>query len=122
MRKAFPGVFLIGLTVSMTGCSTSQSKDASSARTLSSGAQGQFDCADRNDNRFIDQTELIYLRQCGVGENLKCEGVPETATGRPPASDFELGLRMLQVSDVDRDDRISKLEFRAHCSSVGQTE
>lgn len=122
MKKNSRGVFFIPLILSVTGCSTSQSMDASSSRTLSPGAQGQFDCADRNDNRFIDQTELIYLRQCGVGENLKCEGVPETATERPPASDFELGLRMLQVSDVDRDDRISKLEFRAHCSSADQGE
>ncbi len=122
MRKTFPGVLLTALVVSATGCSTRQSLDASSSQTLSPGAQGQFDCADRNDNRFIDQTELIYLRQCGVGENLKCEGVPDTATERPPASDFELGLRMLQVSDVDRDDRISKLEFRAHCSSGDRAE
>lgn len=110
------------LLLALTGCSTHEVNQTSSKQELSPGAKGQFKCADRNGNDYIDQSELIYMRQCGIGEDLKCGDVPEDYGERPPARDFELGLRMLQVTDADGDDRISRLEFRAHCNSAGKPE
>ncbi|MDO6442301.1 MULTISPECIES: hypothetical protein [unclassified Marinobacter] len=82
----------------------------------------QFKCADRNGNEYIDKSELIYLRQCGITEGLACGPVPDDSKERPLKTDFDLGLRFLQITDADGDDRISKLEFRAHCNKAGFVE
>lgn len=121
MTKSVRGLLIIVMALGLAGCATREAQEPSDSRKLPPGARGQFACADRNANEYIDQTELIYLRQCGIGENLNCNGETYTGAERPPASDFDLGLRMLQVTDVDKDDRISKLEFRAHCSSAAES-
>ncbi|MDK9557937.1 EF-hand domain-containing protein [Marinobacter sp. M216] len=114
-------IAVTGVLVSV-GCSTSEVAETTPGQKLSPGAKGQFQCADRNGNDYIDQSELIYMRQCGIGEDLKCGDVPEGYGERPPAEDFELGLRLLQITDADGDDRISRLEFRAHCNSAGKPD
>ncbi|MBW4933117.1 EF-hand domain-containing protein [Marinobacter sp. F4206] len=114
-------MMLAGL-LALYGCSSPNTSETAPGKELSPGAKGQFQCADRNGNDYIDQSELIYMRQCGIGEDLKCGEVPEGSRDRPPAEDFDLGLRMLQVTDADGDDRISRLEFRAHCNSAGKAE
>ncbi|MEQ5835840.1 hypothetical protein [Marinobacter sp. NFXS9] len=86
-------------------------------RKMADGPRGQFECADRNSNDYIDRAELVYLRQCGVGEDLRCGSVPDTMAPIPAKDEFEGGRRMLEVMDADGDNRISKLEFRAHCNS-----
>ena len=100
----------------LVGCASSSMEDSHAPRAAASSAKAQFECADRNKNEYIDKTELVYLRVCGISEDLKCLGLPDDADERPADGDYELGLRMLQVTDTDGDERISKLEFRAHCS------
>lgn len=116
------GLVVLMSAVIAVGCTTTDSANDPANQKLSPGAKGQFECADRNGNDYVDQSELIYMRQCGIGEDLKCGDVPEGFGERPPAEDFDLGLRMLQVTDADGDDRISRLEFRAHCNSAGKAE
>lgn len=120
--KPFSLALIIAVGTVTGGCSLNETTGDAGARTLSAGAKGQFECADRNANEYIDQTELVYLKQCGIGENLECGEVPETGNDRPPSSDLNFGLRVLQVTDADNDDRISKLEFRAHCNSARGAE
>ncbi|MBW0146170.1 hypothetical protein [Marinobacter arenosus] len=121
LRWSTSTLMLAGL-LALNGCASPDNADLVVGKELSPGAKGQFQCADRNLNDYIDQSELIYLRQCGIGEDLKCGEVPEGFGERPPAEDFDLGLRMLQVTDADGDNRISRLEFRAHCNSAGKAE
>lgn len=108
--------------LALNGCASPETSETALGKELSPGAKGQFQCADRNGNGYIDQSELIYMRQCGIGEDLQCGEVPEGVGERPPAEDFNLGLRMLQVTDADGDNRISQLEFRAHCNSAGKAK
>lgn len=114
-KKTLPA--LLGGLV-FVGCSAGPVVDSSAQhqQPVTSSAKAQFECADRNKNEYIDKTELVYLRLCGIREDLKCGGLPDDAGERPADGDYELGLRMLQVTDTDGDERISKLEFRAHCS------
>lgn len=105
------------------GCATIDNPKRTGSMETSSGITvALFKCADRNGNEYIDKSELIYLHQCGISEGLACGPVPETIGERPPKSDFDLGLRFLQVTDADGDDRISKLELRAHCNKAGFVE
>ncbi len=34
--------------------------------------RAQFECADRSGDGFVSKSELVYLHQCGIGEDLKC--------------------------------------------------
>lgn len=68
------------------------------------------------------RNELVHLRQCGIGEDLTCGVVPDTHGEPPPKTDFALGRGFLQRTDADGDDRISKLEFRAHCNKAEFSE
>ncbi|WP_148864655.1 EF-hand domain-containing protein [Marinobacter fonticola] len=104
----------------LAGCTTTDTPKAPASQKLSPGPKGQFECADRNGSDYIDRAELVYLRQCGVGEDLTCGDVPETVDERQPATNFEAGRRMLEVIDADGDESISELEFRAHCNSTGR--
>lgn len=114
------GMLLVPLVgLAMVGCATNETARAPSAHKMTPGPKGQFECADRNHNDYIDRAELVYLRQCGVGEDLQCGDVPEHVEDRPPSEDFEGGRRMLEVFDADGDARVSKLEFRAHCADTG---
>ncbi|TBW54890.1 EF-hand domain-containing protein [Marinobacter halodurans] len=100
----------------LVGCAATSDQPAP-GRQLAEGPRGQFQCADRNSNDYIDRAELVYLRQCGIGEDLRCGSVPDTMEPIPAKAEFEGGRRMLEVMDADGDNRISKLEFRAHCNS-----
>jgi len=82
----------------------------------------QFKCADGNGNEYIDMSELVYLRQCGIQKDLACGSIPESDGEQPGKEDFDFGLQFLRATDADGDDRISKLEFRAHCSKAGPTK
>ncbi|BES73746.1 hypothetical protein RE428_47640 [Marinobacter nanhaiticus D15-8W] len=113
-------IALAGLAVA--GCNTSGGSQEPVAQKLGAGPKDQFECADRNGNDYIDKAELVYLRECGIGEDLKCGDVPEGMETRSAGSNFEGGRRMLEIVDADRDDRISKLEFRAHCNSAGRAQ
>lgn len=106
MKKILLSLSLL-TTFSLIGCTSTGTRGPNEAQGLSPAARAQFECADRNANGYIDQSELVYLRQCGIGENLKCGEEPPVLEGRPPAGDFELGLRMIQVTDADADNRIS---------------
>ncbi|WP_165857718.1 EF-hand domain-containing protein [Marinobacter sp. JSM 1782161] len=101
----------------LSACSTTDPQPPGGGRHLADGPRGQFECADRNSNDYIDRAELVYLHQCGVGEDLRCGPVPANVEAQAPRADFEGGRRMLEVIDADGDQRISKLEFRAHCTS-----
>ncbi|TKV66965.1 EF-hand domain-containing protein [Marinobacter panjinensis] len=116
--KTKPSILLgLALGIGVTGCSAMKSSEPSDTVTKTSDSpMAQFKCADRNGNEYIDQSELVNLRQCGIGEDLACGSVPESSKERPAKTDFDLGLRFLQITDADGDDRISKLEFRAHCN------
>lgn len=105
---------------SLFGCSSNQTTQPANAPELAAGPKAQFECADRNANGYIDQTELVYLGACGVGEDLKCGKVPDVVEAHPSGDELEGGRRILKVIDVDGDDRISRLEFRAHCNSTGR--
>jgi len=117
MKKILFALSLL-TTLGLIGCTSTGTNGPNYAQTLSTAARAQFDCADRNDNGYIDQSELVYLRQCGIGENLKCGEETPVVEGRPPAGDLDLGLRMIQVTDADADNRISIREFRAHCARL----
>lgn len=117
MKKSLFPLALLS-TLSLIGCTSTDVRGPNDAQGLSPAARAQFDCADRNGNGYIDQSELVYMRQCGIGENLKCGAEQPVLEGRPPAGDFELGLRMIQVTDADADNRISIREFRAHCGRL----
>lgn len=104
----------------LTACATPETSAVSGGKPLASGPKGQFECADRNSNSYVDRAELVYLRQCGIGEDLQCGKVPDNVEALPARDEFEGGRRMLEVMDADGDGRISRLEFRAHCNSVGQ--
>ena len=121
MQKSLyvPALFTI---LALVGCASTGDNGPKKPPGLSPEALAQFECADRNGNRYIDQSELIYMRQCGIGENLRCGDKPPVLEGRPPAEDFELGLRMVQVTDADADNRISRTEYRAHCNRVGPAD
>ncbi|GAA0842831.1 hypothetical protein GCM10009113_11660 [Marinobacter szutsaonensis] len=121
MKNTFCAIALL-ITLSLIGCTSTGASGPNETQTLSAAARAQFECADRNDNGYIDQSELVYLRQCGIGEDVKCGEEPPVLEGRPPAGDFELGLRMIQVTDADADNRISKPEFRAHCSRMDRAD
>jgi hypothetical protein len=113
----------VAAAISVSGCGTTNSsgQPATGAAT-SVPTMAQFKCADRNGNEYIDMSELVYLRQCGISEDLACGTIPETSGERPEKDDFDLGLRFLRITDADGDDRISKLEFRAHCNKAGATK
>jgi hypothetical protein len=116
-------LLLVTAAVVTAGCATTDQSKPTGSMEMSSGITiALFKCADRNGNEYIDKSELIYLHQCGISEGLACGAVPETIGERPPKSDFDLGLRFLQVTDADGDDRISKLELRAHCNKAGFVE
>lgn len=121
MKSTFCALALL-TTLGLMGCTSTGASGPNEAQGLSAAARAQFECADRNDNGYIDQSELIYLRQCGIGEDLKCGEEPPVLEGRPPAGDFELGLRMIQVTDADADNRISIREFRAHCARLDRVD
>ncbi|MBD3642478.1 MAG: hypothetical protein HUJ18_15895 [Marinobacter sp.] len=117
MKNTFRTLPLL-ITLGLIGCTSTGTSGPNEAQMLSAAARAQFDCADRNGNGYIDQSELVYMRQCGIGENLKCGEEQPVLEARPPAGDFELGLRMIQVTDADADNRISIREFRAHCARL----
>ena len=110
----------LALGIGVTGCTGMKSSEPTGAVTEQSDSlMAQFKCADRNGNDYIDQSELVYLRQCGIGEDLACGEVPDSSKERPAKTDFDHGLRFLQITDADGDDRISRLELRAHCNKSG---
>lgn len=109
-------------TLALAGCATTDRSQPPSPQQLSQNLKAQFGCADRNANNYIDQTELVYLPACGIGEDLKCGEVPENMDARPSGTELEAGRRILKVVDADGDDRISRLEFRAHCNSTGKAD
>lgn len=108
--------------LALAGCASTGTSEPNESQALSPDAWAQFECADRNGNRYIDQTELIYMLQCGIGENLRCGEEPAVVEARPPAEDFQAGLRMIQVTDADADNRISRTEYRAHCNRMKRTD
>lgn len=122
MIKRIHPLLIALTTASLFGCAAPSNNATAGGKPLASGPKGQFECADRNSNDYIDRAELVYLRQCGIGEDLQCGEVPASVESRPNKDEFEGGRRMLEVMDADRDDRISKLEFRAHCNSTGRSK
>lgn len=123
MKTRLLAILIVTAGITASGCTTTDSSGQSGTAKAASGTTlAQFKCADRNGNEYIDKSELIYLRQCGITEGLACGPVPENSTERPLKTDFDLGLRFVQITDADGDDRISKLEFRAHCNKAASTE
>lgn len=114
------GVRLLGVvvTLALTACAGGYGS-GSEDEALSGSLQAQFDCADRNGNDYIDKAELVFLHQCGVGEDLKCGTVREVDDTMSNRDEFRLGRRMLEIMDANGDEQISRLEFRAHCNSTG---
>ncbi|MGP4845295.1 hypothetical protein ACTXGQ_14250 [Marinobacter sp. 1Y8] len=123
------GLVVAAMSLVLTACSTSgdHSSHAMNQNAEASTPKAQFECADRNGNEFIDRAELVYLEECGIGENQSCGSTaiaePKDMKGAADTRDdkkenFEGGRRLLEVMDADRDNRISKLEFRAHCSNT----
>lgn len=122
MKKQLSTLFTFVAGLVIAGCATNEPEMVSSSQELPPGPKAQFECADRSGDGFISKSELVYLNQCGVGEDLACGDVPPDYKEQPPADSFDLGLRMLRVMDADNDDQISRLEFRAHCNSAGRAE
>lgn len=123
------GLVVAAISVGLAACSTPGEHSAHEMNQDVAGStpKAQFECADRNGNEFIDRSELVYLDECGIGENQACGAVaatnPKDMKGAADNRDdkkenFEGGRRMLEVMDADRDNRVSKLEFRAHCSNT----
>ncbi|MDG5501176.1 hypothetical protein [Marinobacter sp. BGYM27] len=123
------GVIVAAISVVLAACSTTGDKasHATHQGAATSTPKAQFECADRNGNEYIDRAELVYLEECGIGENLSCGSVAAAdpkdqqgaaGTREDKRANFEDGRRQLEVMDADRDNRISKLEFRAHCSNT----
>lgn len=107
---------LLGLLV-ITGCAGYGSAgSAYGGAALSDGARAQFDCANRNGNEYIERAELVFLVQCGVSENQSCGTIPEEPSDQAPNEQFRQGRRLLEIMDLDKDGRISRLEFRAFCN------
>ncbi|SFL89947.1 EF-hand domain-containing protein [Marinobacter zhejiangensis] len=87
---------------------------------LTEGARAQFDCANRNGNEFIESAELVFLVQCGVREGQRCGDIPDEMSEQPSSREqFRQGRRLLDIMDLNKDQKISKLEFRAFCNSQG---
>lgn len=114
IRVACLGVLLC-LVVS--GCARYGGASASAERgELSAGAKAQFDCANRNGNEYIESSELVFLVQCGASEGQACGSIPEQSRERASNEQFRQGRRLLEIMDLNKDNRISKLEFRAFCT------
>lgn len=122
MIKRMSPLLIALVSLVLAACSSTGSSQEPSAKRLGDDPKDQFECADRNGNDYIDRAELVYLRECGIGEDLQCGDVPEGMETRSAGSNFEGGRRMLEIVDADRDERISKLEFRAHCNSAGRAQ
>lgn len=122
MKKQLVTLFTFVAGLVIAGCAANDSQMESSSQELPAGMKAQFDCADRSGDGYVTKSELVYLQQCGIGEDLQCGDIPEDYKDQPPSDSFDLGLRMLRVMDADRDEQISRLEFRAHCNSAGRME
>lgn len=103
----------------LTSCAGGPGSGGESAYAPSGSLQAQFDCADRNHSNYVDRAELVFLHQCGVGEDLNCGTVRQVDDSVSATEEFRLGRRMLEIIDANGDERISLLEFRAHCNSTG---
>jgi Ca2+-binding EF-hand superfamily protein len=108
----------LAVSLLVAGCVNNNVEPRLETSSASVSSKGLFECINRNGNGYIDRSEHVYLRPCGITEDLACGNVPDSFEESSNTDTVQFGSRFLQLADADGDGRISSLELRAHCNNM----